>query len=200
MLVFWDQRLVILATPKTGSTAIQAALESMATVAIPRPPALKHTSLQRYHRFVGPYLEAASGERFTVVALMREPRDWLGSWFRYRQRDNVPDPARSTLGMTFDRFVRDWCGDPVPEHADVGSQARFLSPKGDKGLDHLFRYEEIDRFVDFLEDRLGCEIILPRLNVSPHASLDLSPATEALLRKAGAREFALYETLRPQEA
>ena len=197
MLVFWDQKLVILATPKTGSTAIEAALESMATMAIQRPPALKHTSVARFHRFIGPYLEAASGSPFTVVALMREPRDWLGSWFRYRQRDDIPDQARSTAGMTFDTFVRDWCADPQPVHAAVGTQSRFLAPKADKGLDHLFRYEEIDHFVDFLEDRLDCEIILPRLNVSPHAALDLAPGTEAMLRKAAARDFALYETLQP---
>lgn len=197
MLVFWEQKLVILATPKTGSTAIQAALESLASMAIQRPPVLKHTSVARYHRFMGPYLEAASRSSFTVVALMREPRDWLGSWFRYRQREDIPDQARSTAGMTFDSFVRDWCAESQPAHANVGSQARFLAPKGEKGLDHLFRYEEIDHFVEFLEDRLDCEIILPRLNVSPHAALDLAPATETMLRKAAARDFALYETLHP---
>ena len=79
MLVFWEQRLAILATPKTGSTAIEAALESMATMSIQRPPVLKHTPVQRFHRFIGPYLEVTSGAPFTVVALMREPRDWLGS-------------------------------------------------------------------------------------------------------------------------
>ena len=196
MLVFWEQKLVILATPKTGSTAIQAALESMATMAIQRPPVLKHTSVARYHRFIAPYLEAASGSTFTVVALMREPRDWLGSWFRYRQRDDIPDQARSTSELDFDAFVRGWCADPQPAYAAVGSQARFLAPKGEKGLDHLFRYEEIDQFVAFLEDRLDCEIILPRLNVSPHAALDLSPETEAMLRRHAAKDIALYETLR----
>lgn len=197
MLVFWEQRLAILATPKTGSTAIEAALDSLATLSIQRPPALKHTSVQRFHRFIGPYLETTLGQRFTVVALMREPRDWLGSWFRYRQRDDMADPQKSTRGMDFDRFVNAWCDDPQPEFANVGSQARFLKPKGERGLDHLFRYEEIDTFVHFLEDRLDCEIILPRLNVSPDAPLDLSPATEARLRKAAAQDFALYETLRP---
>ncbi|MFT4150919.1 MAG: hypothetical protein QM656_12050 [Paracoccaceae bacterium] len=197
MLVFWEQRLVILATPKTGSTAIQAALESLSAVAIQRPPVLKHTTLQRFHRFVGPYLEVSSGHRFTVVALMREPRDWLGSWYRYRRRDDITDPARSTLGHSFDDFVNGWCDDPQPEFAAVGSQAKFLQPRGERGLDHLFRYEEIGAFVDFLEDRLGCEIILPRLNVSPPGSLDLAPATEARLRIAAARDYELYETLMP---
>lgn len=197
MLVFWEQRLVILSTPKTGSTAVQAALESLATMAIQRPPVLKHTSVQRFRRYIGPYLEAGAGTPFTVAALMREPRDWLGSWFRYRQRDDIPDPALSTRGMDFDRFINAWCDDPQPGFAAVGSQARFLQPKGEGGVDHLFRYEEIDVFVRFLEDRLDCEIILPRLNVSPTAALDLAPETERRLRTCAARDFALYETLRP---
>ena len=32
MLVFWEQRLAFLATPKTGSTAIAAALEPLAPI------------------------------------------------------------------------------------------------------------------------------------------------------------------------
>ncbi len=196
MLVFWEQRLAILATPKTGSTAISSALEPLATMSVQRPPVLKHTSVQRFHRFLGPYLEAASGHPFTLVALMREPRDWLGSWFRYRQRDDIADPVKSTAGLTFDRFVNAWCDDPQPDFAAVGSQARFLQPKAEKGVDRLFRYEDIGSFLHFLEDRLDCEIILPRLNVSPPGTLDLAPETEARLHKVAARDFALYDTLR----
>lgn len=195
MLVFWDQRLVVLATPKTGSTAIQAALESLAALAILRPPVLKHTTVHRYHRFVGPYLEAASGDRFTVVALMREPRDWLGSWYRFRQRDDLPDGANSTRGLSFEQFARDYCRDPQPAHAAVGSQARFLRPRQGEGVDHLFRYEEIGTFVTFLEDRLDCAITLPELNVSPKADLHLAPATEALLAEHMAEDHALYASI-----
>jgi hypothetical protein len=194
VLVFWEQRLAFLATPKTGSTAIAAALESLAAVSIQRPPLLKHTTVHRYRRFIGPYLEAASKDQFTLVALMREPRDWLGSWYRFRQREETA-AERSTAGMSFDDFVRAWCQEPRPDFADVGSQARFLRPRQGVGVDRLFRYEEIDSFVHFLEDRLGCEIILPRLNVSPPGLTELSPATEALLHEAAAEDFALYRTL-----
>jgi hypothetical protein len=196
LLVFWEQRLAFLATPKTGSTAIAAALESLAAVSIQRPPLLKHTTVHRYRRFIGPYLEAASKDKFTLVALMREPRDWLGSWYRFRQRDET-DPARSTRDMSFDDFVRAWCQDPRPDFADVGSQGKFLRARQGVGVDRLFRYEKIDTFVHFLEDRLGCEIILLRVNVSPQGATDLSPATDALLREVAAEDFALYETLLP---
>lgn len=196
MLVFWDQRLAFLATPKTGSTAIASALESLAAVSIQRPPLLKHTTVHRYRRFIGPYLEAASKDQFTVVALMRDPRDWLGSWYRYRQRDET-DPKNSTRGMSFDDFVRAWCSDPRPDFADVGSQERFLRPRQGVGVDRLFRYEDIGSFVEFLEDRLNCEVILPRVNVSPPGSTELAPATQAMMREVAAADYALYETLRP---
>ena len=77
----------------------------------------------------------------------------------------MSDTPRSTRGMDFDAFVQAWCADPQPEFAAVGSQARFLQPRNGKGVDHLFRYEEIDRLVAFLEDRLDFEITLPVLNV-----------------------------------
>ncbi len=196
MLVFFEQRLAFLATPKTGSTAIAAALESLASVSIQRPPLLKHTTVHRYRRFIGPYLEAASKDTFTVVALMREPTDWLGSWYRFRQREET-EPGKSTRGMTFDDFVRAWCRDDRPDFADVGSQARFLRPRQGQGVDRLFRYEEIGTFMHFLEERLDCEIILPRLNVSPPGATELSAETAALLRDFAAEDFALYRSLSP---
>jgi hypothetical protein len=194
MLVFWEQRLAFLATPKTGSTAIAAALESLAAVSIQRPPLLKHTTVHRYRRFIGPFLEAASKDSFTLVALMREPKDWLGSWYRFRQREET-EAGKSTRGMSFDDFVRAWCQDPRPDFADVGSQGKFLRPRQGIGVDRLFRYEEIGTFVHFLEERLGCEIILPRLNVSPPGTMELSATTEALLREVAAEDFGLYATL-----
>lgn len=194
MLVFWEQRLAFLATPKTGSTAVAAALESLAAVSVQRPPLLKHTTVHRYRRFIGPFLEAASKDDFTVVALMREPTDWLGSWYRFRQREET-DAGKSTRGISFDAFVQAWCQDPRPDFADVGSQGKFLRPRQGVGVDRLFRYEEIGTFVHFLEERLGCEIILPRLNVSPPGATELSDETAALLRDFAEEDFALYETL-----
>ena len=197
MLVFWKPKLVFLATPKTGTTAIAAALESFAAVSIPRPAVLKHTNVQRYHRFLHPYLEVASGGPFSVVAMIREPRDWLGSWYRYRQRDSITEARESTATISFDEFVQAYCREDRPEFANVGSQARFLEPRRGKWVDQLFRYEDIETFVQFLEDKLDCEILLPRLNVSPTASLALSGKTEDLLKRFAAKDFEMYRTLQP---
>jgi hypothetical protein len=194
MLVFWESRLVFLATPKTGSTAIEAALDGLAAISVTRPPEAKHTSAARYRAFLDPYLRSAAEERFEVVALMREPLDWLASWYRFRQ---VDEPAEAAAGMSFDAFVRDYMRRPRPVHAEVGSQAGFLTcPDRGVAVDRLFAYEDIGRFVEFLEDRLNCEIILPRLNVSPAAPLEIDPATVAQHRAFAAEDYALWEGLR----
>jgi hypothetical protein len=195
MMVFWQERLAILATPKTASTAIEAALGGLAAVVIQRPRALKHTNAARFASFWKPYLAQAAGAEFEVAALMRHPRDWLGSWYRDGQRDDV-EQDRSTRGMSFDDFVQAYCAPgPRPSYADVGSQAEFLGATGPARVDRLFRYEDLSGFLEFLEDRLGCEILLPRLNVSPLGNTSLSAATEARLREVCVADFALYAGL-----
>lgn len=194
MLVFRRHRLVFLATPKTGSTAVEVALGGMADLVISTPPELKHTTVGRYNRFLGPWLKAALGEEYETCALMREPRDWLGSWYRYRQRDGVPKP-NSTRDLSFDQFVEGYCATPRPGFANVGSQAQMLQTKDGARVTHLFRYERMGDFVDFLEDRLDCAITLPRVNVSPEGATRLTAASEALLRQGLAADFAIYDSL-----
>lgn len=194
MLVFWDQRLVFLATPKAGSTAVATALEPLAAVSVQRPPQLKHTGASAYHRFVRPWLDAAAGPGFTTVALMREPMDWMASWYRFsRREDLLPHPDGET--MSYEAFVRDWLARPGPVHADFATQGAHLAPGDAPPVDRIFRYDAMGGFIAFLEDRLGCEVILPHVNVSPPADLGLSAATEADLRRALAADSALYDRI-----
>lgn len=194
MMVFWAERLAFLATPKTASTAIEAALGPLAAVVILRPKALKHTDAARFATHLQPYL-AQGGAPFEVAALMREPRSWLSSWYRDGQRDDI-EPEKSTRGLSFDAFVRAYCAPgPRPSFADVGSQLAFLTDSAGNRVQHLFRYEDLTTFVHFLEDRLNCEILLPHLNVSPKCDTTLTPETEALLHQTCAEDFALYDDL-----
>jgi hypothetical protein len=50
MLVFWKARLVFLAVPKTGSTALEAAFLPWADASFLNPPRLKHMTVRRYRR------------------------------------------------------------------------------------------------------------------------------------------------------
>ncbi len=194
MLVFWKQKLVLLAVPKTGTTALEDALLPHADAAILNPPNMKHTPLRRYRSQLAPYFEDRGARPMEVMAIIREPLDWLGSWYRYRARPAVSGKPVSTEGMSFDTFVDGWLQTPEPEFARVGRQSRFVStPEGEVGVDHLFAYEALPAAVSFLEDRLGVDLALERRNASPKRPVELSERMEQRLRREAADDFALWQ-------
>lgn len=196
MLIFWKERLAFLANTKAGSTSLESALESLAHVAILRPPELKHLRAARFRRHLAPMLEQLAGGPFTTLAVMREPIDWLGSWYRYRSRDEIREGDRSTAGLDFATFCEAYLSANPPAYARVGSQGRFLCGPDDGLLvDRVFRYEALEDLLHFLEERLGCELTLPRLNVSPPAPTDLPPGLRAQLRDRLGVDYAIYDRL-----
>ena len=198
MLVFWKERLVILAVPKTGTTALEGALAPRASMVLRDPPQVKHAPLYRYRRLIEPLLATAGGLPLETLAVLREPVDWLSSWYRYRSREDLAGHPNSTRGVSFEAFVEEYGkGKPAP-FATVGSQARFaLEKDGTRGATHLFRYEEPERLMAFLLERLGARLDLPRLNVSPIMEVALSPEGLARLRRKRPEEFAAWDMAGP---
>ena len=193
MLVFWKERLVFLAVPKTGTTAIEGALAPKAALVLREPPILKHATVQRCKRILHPMMDITKESDFDTVAVVRNPVDWLGSWYRYRNRDDLVGKPNSTRGRTFDEFVSAYISDPQPGFAAVGSQAKFLlAPDGTIGVTHLFRYEARPKLIRFLEERLSTQISLNRVNVSPPADVTLSPGLAKALLQTCAAEFDVW--------
>lgn len=196
MLVFHKEQLVILCVPKTGTTAYHSALRDRADMVISDPPDLKHAPVYRYNRFIRPMFEKVCGTKLETLAVMRDPVDWLGSWYRYRRRPFMKGRPNSTHDVTFDEFVRAYVKGDKPPFANVGSQAKFLAPQPNgTAITHLFRYEAPEKLNAFLEQRLNLKLELKRENVSPEMSLSLSPDIEAIYRRKCADEFALYESI-----
>src|SRR6056297_3893485 len=194
MLVFSKAKLVFLSVPKTGTTAHAAELAPLASMVVRDPPELKHAPVFRYNRFFRPALERFLGEDLTVLAVMREPLDWLGSWYRYRRRDGQQGERTSTHDVSFDDFVQAYMQGKRPPFANVGSQSKFLEPqKNGTAVTHLFRYEDQDGLRNFLQDRLAVTFETVQENASPDMPLDLSAETEAKLRRKCADEFALWD-------
>lgn len=201
MLVFWNEGLVLLAVPKTGTTALEGALAPHAAMVLRGPPQLKHVNIHRYRQVIQPLLRDLDDRPMETVAVIREPIDWLGSWYRYRHRPELDGHHRSTKGMTFDEFVGEYTLDMPALFARVGSQATFLlEADGKVGVTHLFQYEEQDVLIAFLEERLQIRIKLPWLNASPDVPLHLSAEMEAHLRQERPTEFALWEGARRDHA
>ena len=196
MLIFWDQRLVFLATPKAGSTAVEMALDPLAAVTMARPAPLKHMPAREYATHLAPYLHSSSGAHFTTVALMRHPLDWLRSWYRFALRDEFDAPQHEARAISFEQFIEAYLDDASPEFSNIGKQTDYLTDQsGELLIDRLFRYEDMDTFVRFLEDRLDCAITLPRVNVPPSVETQIHARTEARLTEFLNEDFRLYQAI-----
>ncbi|EAQ03287.1 hypothetical protein OB2597_01667 [Pseudooceanicola batsensis HTCC2597] len=196
MLVFAKARLVFLSVPKTGTTAWEKALGPVADIVVNDPPELKHAPVFRYNRFFRPMLEKFVSDEMDVMAVIREPVSWLGSWYRYRRRPFMAGRPNNTYDVSFDEFVAAYCRGDRPGFANVGSQAKFVEPAGNgTRVTRFFRYDDQAGLHRFLEERLERGITLTRENVSPDMPLVLSPETEDRLRRKRAAEFALYDSI-----
>ena len=198
MLIFVKPRIVLLSVPKTGTTALEQALSERAEIAFRGRPEIKHLNLRQYINKIKPLLAPLGGAPFQTVAVVREPLDWLGSWYRFRARDALIGHPNSTAHLPFAQFVQDYLhpGERAP-HARLGRPSEFLIDNDDRiAVDHIFRYEAMPALLDFLAARLEQTITLPRANVSPPATTDLDAETRARLRTALAPEYAIWESAR----
>lgn len=194
MLIFLDKKLAFLATPKTGTTAVEMALRGQADIVFAR--ARKHVTAQRYAAKVAPFLKDAFGAELETLAVMRAPIEQIRSWYRYRSGPRHKGTDKHTRKLSFDDFVLEVIRSDPPEFANIGSQFRFLSDgAGTLLVDHLFAYEKQIDFRRFLSGRMGETVKLDERNISPPAKTPLSPEVEAKLRAARADEFALYDRL-----
>ncbi len=194
MLVFFKERLAFLSVPKTGTTAYETALAPRADMVISEPPMLKHAPVYRYNRFVRPMFLKVCDVELELMAVMREPISWLGSWYRYRRRPFMQGKPNATFDVSFDEFILGYMKGNKPGFADVGSQLNFMAPQPNgTGITHYFRYEDQPRLKSFLEQRLDVTLDLQRENVSPEMDLALSADVESRFRRKFEAEFALYD-------
>ena len=198
MLVSIRHRLVILAMPKCASSALEEALASKVDMVLRGHPRLKHTTFRKYDRFLRPYLEGYTDAPLEVVSLFRHPEDWLHSWWRYRRRHDLAHQENTTRHMSFDSFVAAYL-DGERKPADVGRQSRFVSDKtGRIAVNRLFRYDQIEVMIGFLQERLETQICLERLNTSPPAPWlggRLSTSTRTALKTALATDYEIHASI-----
>ncbi|MCF2870526.1 sulfotransferase family 2 domain-containing protein [Octadecabacter sp. G9-8] len=194
MLVFAKEKLVFLALPKTGTTALETTLEPAAAMVLRKAPNLKHTPGFRYDAFLKTYLGKCGLTNLQTICVLRHPVDWLGSWYRYRARPAKDGAANSTKDMTFEDFVSEYASDDPAKWARVGYPPRFIRTNdGDVMIDHLFQYEQMPLLIAFLEDRLKMKIDLPQRNVSPPSDMTLSAQTLAKLETKHPQMFEDWE-------
>lgn len=194
MLIFLSQKIAFLATPKTGTTAVELALKPRAEIVFARNR--KHITALRYARKIAPFLEDTFDVRPASVAVMREPVDQIRSWYKYRSQGRLDGTKLSTKDITFEQFVREVISPKPPERARIGRQFNFLTDgKSEVMADHIFAYEHQETFLMFMSERLQHPVEPAAKNISPKVDAPLSDEALALLREARAEDFILYDAL-----
>lgn len=193
MMISIEHKIAFLAMTKTASTSIQQALNPHCDIVFRFNPGVKHISYRKYQRFVQPYLENLGYADIETTCVIREPIDWLFSWYKYRSRDEISKMPQSTKDISFDEFVAKYLDAPEKEKG-IGRPSRFIAMhKSDLRVDHIYKYENLPLYRDFLETRFGRSFTFEHMNASPTHNFSLAPDLTARLQEYFALEYEIYE-------
>ena len=198
MLAAPQHGFAFLSTTKSGSTAVEQAFEPYAQVVLKGPPRLKHATAAAFHRHVAPLLAANGFDRSTyeVATVIREPLDWLASWWRYRSRDELRNAkGAQRQNWAGDRTFEEWVIEMLDRDMQgIGRFSRFIrTPETDNGVDRIWRYEHLDACCEWMGGLIGRRVALPTVNVSPPRQHDITKALRHRVEEYFAPEYALYE-------
>lgn len=197
MLMFWNEKLVILQVPKTGSTALEAALAPRASMHISHPPQMRHLTYRRYAYRFAPFFENFDPTPMEVLAVLRNPVNWVGSWYRYYLGSKFEGTDHSTLGLTFSDFVDAVITGSDAPYAQIGTQSAMIAPPPE-GCAHplrLFAYEDQPRFMAFLSQRFQTKIACHRMNQSKPVDLEISADLRAAIETHFAEDLSAWQRL-----
>ena len=194
MQIFLAEELVLYAVPKTGSTALEDALRSRCSIELPHKSGHRHIPASHFQRIWAPFLKSTYGFEGEGIAVIRDPLERLGSWYRYLRRLDPSNNPRSTRNMSFDDFLEaDLSGD-VKFSKFVGNQRVFVSDEGGRiCVTHLFAYDAFSEAVAFLRERFNKSLNVEQVNVSPEQKLNPSLELIGRVHEARVDEFALYD-------
>lgn len=166
MIISHEYKFVFIATPKTGTTSIHKALQEFvsdgAGIVLDKTKDGKHQTALDIRAQMGTGL----WEEYFSFGFVRNPFDWILSWYNFRSRPELGDPNhpnhdRWTGNMSFEDFV-------INDIVRGRSPGDYLTDEnGEVMVDFVGRYEQLDRDFDEICRRIGLpKISLPSLNIS----------------------------------
>lgn len=196
MLLSDQKSFIFVANTKTASTSIESALMPWTDLHRAGSSERKHVSI-RHIDALEPEFFAAAGrgpEAFFRFGVMREPVEWLGSWFRYRKGNKTASPLPK--GTDFAGFwaMNDW-------NIRRGNGARYLqrhlfcADDGKVLTDVIIPYGALETMFAEICDLLEIEASLPRHNVSQLSDFELPAELEDEVRAHLDADYKLYNRL-----
>lgn len=192
---------VFLCAPKTASTAIQASIESDCDVSFTAHPYYNHITAKSFNEtFMAFHKSVLPNHILDIFCLIRNPLDWIESWYRFRTREVVKEPTHPhhynyTGNISYNDFIEEYLSTGQREpYADIGTQSDFLMLEDNVvGVDYIFSMERMDLMHKYLQRKIGKNFEFPKRNVSPKLEVALDKNMEMRLVKFLERDIALYE-------
>jgi len=197
---------IVLSMPKCASSSLQQALTPVCDVRF--KDHMKHVDNAFVERWVLPMLRARRAPAPyapRIFCLMRDPIEWLYSWYRYSWDEaGRPAAAGGTRGArepyaNFAAFLAGYFSARPPRVGGVLRQTDFLrGADGAPGAIELFRFEDHARLLRTLEGLCGQALELKVTNRSrPRRDADFAGVDLLDLRRRLAPEYAVYDAIPP---
>ena len=197
MLIFTEHNFVFLESPKAASSSIHRAIAKYATIVFRNHPHVRHFSHRRYEMTIEPMLLKhywdSPGETSAVI---REPMDWMQSWYQFRARPAIDGRPQSTKGVSFEDFAIAFMDKNGAEYGNLGTQAQFLTNKSKKLPDTIWRFDELTGYEAYLSAKLNADISFIKRNASERRDIEISPETKRALMDYFAPDYEIYENAR----
>lgn len=198
MLISIKKRFIFIANTKTASTSLSKALRPYAEIERQGTPARKHASMAAVldlYQFLFD-LPALAPDTFFRFGVIRDPLEWIHSWFRYRQRAKGGQPIAKNI--TFEEFwrQRDW---NIIKNGSPNLQSYRFTDKDFKPLvDYLIPYDQLAEHFQIICETMGIETNLEKLNTSHRTSStqDIDEGLRAEIVEFYARDYELISQIK----
>jgi len=197
MLIGIEKRFVFVASTKTASTSLEQVLRPHADIIRVGTAPRKHIPLSEIfptYNFL--FSQPDYGpELFFKFGVMRDPLDWIRSWYRYRLGNEVESPLPE--GMSFAEFwaQKDW----NILHGDGRKHLQrdmFMGRGGQLLADVIIPYDRLSAMFGDICTALGISRTLPRANVSHIKETETLPSwLEDEIRDFYQEDYQLYDQL-----
>jgi len=176
MILDMKKKICFLANTKTASTAIERNIKLTPSQIRFACSPYKHMNLNTFMRLCR--LFNIEHESIITVCIIRHPYDKAKSWFKYRNRDNMPThlaQQRSLKGMSFEDYISIHINMIKEErklkdfsYDDFDDRSFVTSKNGDK-VKKIFKYNDITSAFKYLGENFTLnKKSFPEINQSPN--------------------------------
>ncbi len=187
--------------PKCASTSVEAYIRKSCNIICSGEPPLKHLSYREYEQGLMPLLAQKGFGDIRMFAVLRQPVDWVRSWYTFRARKVLTDPAHPhhrnyTGDIGFEQFVEAVVSDRPASYARIRSQWHYLqNGAGELGVTTLFAVDNVAEKLPAFMAELGVADPgeMPVRNRSPEgARAPISDDVVRMIETHFARDLELY--------